>query len=85
MGAIRVTWKHNDKRGKQTYRAIQDLATALNVQYSTAWNYIAKGYKGDSDIRPVGRPPMALTKPNKGSYIKRKALERAMRRNGIKE
>lgn len=83
MSAIKVTWIHSDKRGKQSYSSIQKLANALNVHYCTAWKYINKGYKGDKDLKPAGRRPMALTRPTKLTNQRLKALHRAMKRNGI--
>lgn len=78
-----ITWLHSDKRGKKNYASIQDLAFALNVQYATAWGYINKGYKGDKDLKKVGRPPMKLTQPTKLTNQRLKALRRALKRNGI--
>lgn len=80
---IKVTWVHSDKRGKKSYASIQDLADALNVQYATAWGYINKGYKGDGDLKKVGRPPMKLTRPTKLTNQRLKMLRKAMERNGI--
>lgn len=80
---VKVVWVHSDKRGKQSYSSIQDLAFALNVQYATAWGYINKGYKGDKDLKKVGRPPMKLTQPTKLTNQRLKMLRKAMERNGI--
>lgn len=80
---VKVTWVHSDKRGKKNYASIQAFADALNIHYCTAWGYINKGYKGDSDLKKVDRPPMKLTRPTKNTNQRLKMLRKAMERNGI--
>lgn len=75
MKLSRFTWKHSDKRGKQVYSTIDELADALNVQYATAWRYISKGYTGDSDLKSA-RKPMAVTRPTKHTGRRRELLHR---------
>lgn len=75
MSAVKFTWKHSDKRGKQSYSTIDELADALNVQYATAWRYINKGYTGDSDLKSA-RKPMAGTRPTKHTGRRRELLRR---------
>lgn len=82
---VKVTWIHSDKRGKQSYSSITEFTFALNVQYSTAWKYINKGYKGDRDLKKVDCPPMKLTRPTKNTNQRLKMLRKAMERNGISQ